>query len=575
LNANIGDSCNDGNANTTNDVINHNCHCVGTPVGCTGRITGFSIHHHTGTFGSIHGKEYCTDKFQGGDISIRAHVTGAHQSLKFTIQTPQGTWTNTENHETYDSKNVWATAAGTYRITADLYSHDHLGGTKCDSKTVTFVVKDCTPQFDCPNLNANIGDSCNDGNSNTINDVVNHNCHCVGTPVGCSGRITGFSIKHNTGTFGSINGKEYCHDKFAGGDISIRAHVTGSHQSMKFTIQTPQGTWTNTENHETYDSKYFWATAPGTYRVTAKLYSHDHLGGTECDSETVTFTIKDCNGNTGGNTGGACSHKLVHYQGFESGWGKWNDGGSDCYRNYEPNTSAVGNYCVRLRDNSGHSSSTSTDNLNFNGVQECKVDFMYIGESMESGEDFMMEYSTNGGSNWTTVKKWESGRDFNNGQKKSESVKFNANFTNNTKIRFRCDASSNYDIIYLDEIKVYACGGSWLTDDNDGSYSVSQTTNTVNMVNQNSNTTSTATIHLETMETEATVEMTELRVYPNPSTHTLNIEGLSGQTYDVYDISGQRIIKASNEQALDISGLQNGTYMLRVLDGQMIRFIKM
>ncbi len=32
LSANIGDTCNDGNANTTNDVVNGNCNCVGTPI---------------------------------------------------------------------------------------------------------------------------------------------------------------------------------------------------------------------------------------------------------------------------------------------------------------------------------------------------------------------------------------------------------------------------------------------------------------------------------------------------------------------------------------------------------------
>ena len=34
--------------------------------------------------------------------------------------------------------------------------------------------------YDCPALEANIGDSCDDGNPNTINDVVNGNCVCEG-----------------------------------------------------------------------------------------------------------------------------------------------------------------------------------------------------------------------------------------------------------------------------------------------------------------------------------------------------------------------------------------------------------
>src|SRR5690606_6331816 len=42
--------------------------------------------------------------------------------------------------------------------------------------------------FDCPELNANIGDTCDDNNSNTENDLLTADCECAGTiivpPVG-------------------------------------------------------------------------------------------------------------------------------------------------------------------------------------------------------------------------------------------------------------------------------------------------------------------------------------------------------------------------------------------------------
>lgn len=41
----------------------------------------------------------------------------------------------------------------------------------------------CDETFDCPELEANIGDSCNDGNPDTDNDMINDDCECVGTPV--------------------------------------------------------------------------------------------------------------------------------------------------------------------------------------------------------------------------------------------------------------------------------------------------------------------------------------------------------------------------------------------------------
>ncbi|HMN05102.1 MAG TPA: T9SS type A sorting domain-containing protein, partial [Flavobacteriales bacterium] len=43
--------------------------------------------------------------------------------------------------------------------------------------------------YDCPVLQANIGDACNDGDMSTVNDVIDANCECHGTPVGpvCQG----------------------------------------------------------------------------------------------------------------------------------------------------------------------------------------------------------------------------------------------------------------------------------------------------------------------------------------------------------------------------------------------------
>ena len=42
------------------------------------------------------------------------------------------------------------------------------------------------PIFDCP-LNANIGDACNDGDNTTLNDAIDNNCNCAGTPTACTG----------------------------------------------------------------------------------------------------------------------------------------------------------------------------------------------------------------------------------------------------------------------------------------------------------------------------------------------------------------------------------------------------
>src|SRR5690606_2058304 len=38
-------------------------------------------------------------------------------------------------------------------------------------------------EFDCPALEANIGDACDDENADTENDTINEDCECVGTPI--------------------------------------------------------------------------------------------------------------------------------------------------------------------------------------------------------------------------------------------------------------------------------------------------------------------------------------------------------------------------------------------------------
>ena len=721
-----------------------------TPTaGCNGRITGFSINpQNASLFGLARDARFCTDRFTSRDIRIRANVSGTHQSMRFVIETPDGTWTTNENAETYDSKGFWATSAGTYRITATLYSEDGQRGEMCDTRTETFVVEACNvaPTFDCTNLNANIGDSCNDGNNATSGDTVNSNCQCVGScntksirvrntgpcdislfdwrsnqdvfitninagsertvnavegqrfraidtgrdfnnlafdqeftagaacnqtitintdycnqqPAGCNGRITGFSINpQNAALINNVNGQEFCADQFTARDIRIRANVSGTHQSMRFTITTPDGSWTTNENAETYDSRGFWATTPGTYTISAVLYSEDGQRGDQCDTRTETFTIRDCNTGGGGNpqngacsivvatsniqcsgngtssihddtftvdvvvtgsntsarwvggiggqdrtgsygqrvtfgpfptnsgstisgwftdendsnclhditvtpprgcsdnipTGGnACNFQLVSYEGFENGYDTWNDGGSDCFR-IEEDAAAAGRYCVRLRDNSGAASSTISDQLRFNGVQEVKVEFIFFANSMEIGEDLILEYTTDG-SNFKQVRSWVAGTDFQNNRFENVNVTFGGNFTDNTKLRIRCDASSNYDIVYVDEIRVSACGGSYLNGNNTQRSAKS------------------SIILPKAEKVDVAEEITEISVYPNPASHTLNIKGLNGQSYDVFNITGQRVVESSNKEVLDLMTLQNGTYILRTQNGQMIRFNK-
>lgn len=84
--------------------------------------------------------------------------------------------------------------------------------------------------------------------------------------------------------------------------------------------------------------------------------------------------------------------------------------------------------------------------------------------------------------------------------------------------------------------------------------SLSPVSTCVGKINQGSTTgiNTTATAHIE------------LKLYPNPALNTLFIKGISSTIeFDVYDLSGQRVLKGKTSGQIDISELQTGLYILR------------
>ena len=93
------------------------------------------------------------------------------------------------------------------------------------------------------------------------------------------------------------------------------------------------------------------------------------------------------------------------------------------------------------------------------GYTQIKVEFWYYPRSMESGENFWVQYFD--GSAWQTVANYVSGTDFSNGSFNhindliiDEGALYA--FPTDMKIRFMCDASNNRDYIYVDEVIVSA-----------------------------------------------------------------------------------------------------------------------
>ncbi|MDJ0839892.1 MAG: endonuclease [Acidobacteriota bacterium] len=156
-----------------------------------------------------------------------------------------------------------------------------------------------------------------------------------------------------------------------------------------------------------------------------------------------------------GSGGSGSSWTVLETTDFESGsMSPYSDGGSDA--RISSNDSAYahgGTYCVRLRDNSGTASSIyHTNGQDYSAYSEIKIELWFYARSMESGEDFFVEFWD--GSQWNVVGNYVVNTDFNNGEFSNKEIIVNSGIGAANKIRFRCDASANNDYIYLDDVVI-------------------------------------------------------------------------------------------------------------------------
>jgi len=155
----------------------------------------------------------------------------------------------------------------------------------------------------------------------------------------------------------------------------------------------------------------------------------------------------------------ACDAPCIqtNYENFETGLGIWNDGGANAER-VQSNSAPGGMYSVELVDNTGGTSSIYTNPLNMVNVDNIEVSFSYMTVLFESAEKFALDVSLDGGNTYSVYREWIENVDFNNNQRKYETVNINGmTFNANTVIRFRSDASGWQDYVYIDNISIVAC----------------------------------------------------------------------------------------------------------------------
>jgi YD repeat-containing protein len=97
----------------------------------------------------------------------------------------------------------------------------------------------------------------------------------------------------------------------------------------------------------------------------------------------------------------------------------------------------------------------------FTRYSQVNLNFAFYAEHLTAGESFFVEYSSDGGNQWSTVKRYINGTDFNNFLFVEKALTLTSSqytFSNNVKFRFRSDTQDDARDIYVDHIKLNGTG---------------------------------------------------------------------------------------------------------------------
>jgi len=460
----------------------------------------------------------------------------------------QYAWSNGASGEFIDGL-----SAGTYTVTAT----DANGCTGTNSITLVNGASPLTVTITHNDV------SCNGGNDGSATAAGNG-----GTP--------GYSYAWSNGASGaSING-------LTAGTYTVTVTDNASQTaSSSVTIGQPSAltvTATSTDDTGASDGT---ATASGSGGIPSYAYNWSNGGSgatiTGLAAGTYTVTVTDQNSCTAStsvvvnSSASNCTFSLIDFTNFESGWGIWNDGGSDCRRNANDAPYAIGTYCVRLRDNT-NSSVMTTNVLDLSGYDEVFVGFSYYTRSFDnSNEDFWLQISTDGGSTYTTVEEWNLNDEFVNGQRYQDTVYITGPFTSNSLLRFRCDASANSDWVYLDRIQINGCVPTFNREE-----WVGETTPVADSeVIKN---TKDQAVVVPRLEVKPLAAIQGLRLFPNPVQEKLTLAFDMERQADVQllvtDLNGKSMLlkqaamtKGTQQWTVDAGRLNPGIYFAHLMIG--------
>jgi aqualysin 1 len=147
--------------------------------------------------------------------------------------------------------------------------------------------------------------------------------------------------------------------------------------------------------------------------------------------------------------------EVISSANFDAGLDGYIDGGVDAARVNSATFANSGTFSLRLRDNSGVDSSMTSPTFDLTGSSQLRVEFSFIANGMEATENMFIEVDS--GAGFVVVGDLISGTNFTNNVRQAISLDLttaNINFSSTVRVRFRCDASTDNDQVFVDDVVI-------------------------------------------------------------------------------------------------------------------------
>ncbi len=262
-------------------------------------------------------------------------------------------------------------------------------------------------------------------------------------------------------------------------------------------------------------------------------------------------------------TTGAVTETLVLESYFETTLDSWvASNSSNCVRTSNVAYAYEGSGSVMIRSKS---TNATTPTLALSGYSQVEVMFYFTAVGMESGKSFVLSYSSNNGSSFSTIATFTSastasGTKFVTGHGfYVATITMNSSSFNNTgKFRIQNNGANTTDLIYFDAVTIK------------GRTNTTGTGNVVTLAAATKSSLQLKSLFLTEGNTETTLpESDKILMYPNPVLNALNIVSNEMiRVIRIHTLTGSLVLTKldnSDNLSLDLSNLAKGIYIVEVV----------